>query len=1121
MMARLMTPERYQRVEEVFGLAIEREGEARARLLDEACGDDVDLRREVEALLAEHDRASRFLAEPARATTALAAYTQVAAAPPAPLALEAGAVVDGKYRVEALVGRGGMGEVYRATQLSLDRAVALKVIRSDLATSPAMLAQFRREAHAVARLRHPNIVTVHEYGLEPGLGAYIIMEHLEGRSLRHELGERGRLAPDEAAGLVRQVCDAVGAAHQAGVVHRDLKPDNVFLEPSSGGRHVKVLDFGIAKIAAVAGRATGELTIGGAILGTPAYMAPEQASGGEVDGRSDVYALGCLLYELVTGRPPFVGGTSARILEQHLAAAPRPPRDLAPDIPAWLDDAIVRALSKDPGERFQTAEELMRALGAGAPAAEPPQHNLPTFVVGFVGRQAEIAAVSELLAAGRLVTLLGPGGIGKTRLAVEAAAAVRDRFAHGAWLVELAALADPRLVTASVAAVFGVREQRTEPLATTLVEALRGRDLLLVLDNCEHLVGACAEVAAGLLHACPGLRVLATSREALGVEGEVRYEVPSLGLPDEAAPFVGLAESEAVRLFVERAQSVRPGFALTEREAPAVAAICRRLDGIPLAIELAAARARSLSVEQLLERLRDRFRLLAGIDRTALPRHQTLRAAVDWSYELLSDEERKVFRRLSVFAGGWTLEAAEEVVSGQWPVASEKSSLTTDHWPLTTSSSPLDTLDLLARLVDKSLVRVEECDGALRYGMLETIREYAWERLAESGEAEAALGAHRAWVVALAERARRHWQGPEEGAWIARLGQEHDNLRAVLQRERGEGSDPQRAVRLCTALTHFWVRRSHIAEGRRWLEAAMAAADRLPAPERASAVFSAGQLAAYDGDLAAAETWLDESAAISRSLGDEEGLCRALGSLATVLVTAGEYDRAGALAAEALSLARALGDWQRVASALLVGATLAVSVGRYAEGEQLLGERLAICRDRMGEADVVVTLLQLSGCVGRLGRLDEAEALLDECEDVAGRSGLAIFRIYALGQRGLHALWRGNAARAVELLAETLARFWELKYMAGVSAALDDLMCSLAAIGSHREAMRTAGAAAALREAMGTVVTPQVRADFDLYLGLSRRALGDEAAEGLVAEGRAMALDAAVSAALDAAVHDP
>ena len=1110
-----MDPERFRRVEEVFGLAIEQGRVDRALLLDSMCAGDGELRREVDALLAEHDRLGSFLAEPPRAATRLAARADFALAELRP-ALEPGDMVDGKYRVEAILGRGGMGEVYKATQLSLDRPVALKVIRSDLAAGAEMLARFHREAHAIARLRHPNIVTVHDYGVHDTAGAFLVMEYLDGRSLRHELQVRTRLPADEAAALVGDVCAAVAAAHGAGVVHRDLKPDNVVLEKGTPTR-AKVLDFGIAKLARGATEGRMDLTAGGTV-GTPAYMAPEQVAGDEVDGRSDIYSIGCMLYELVTGRPPFTGDSRTGVLQAQLVEAPQPPGELVPGLPEQLEAAILRAIEKRREDRFQTAEELQTALGAGpvrtaaaaipdtddaefaptvlSPATTSPatDNNLPRLVASFIGRDREVEHVSELLAEERLVTLVGPGGIGKTRLAVGSADAARNRFAGGAWLVDLAALSDPRLVVESVAATVGVRAEAGEPLATSLVRALRDREILLVLDNCEHLVDACAQLTADLLHGCINVRVLATSREALGTEGETRYEVAPLGLPDAAddPSAEQIATCEAVRLFVDRARSVKPGFTLTERDAPAVAGICRELDGIPLAIELAAARVRSLSTAQIRERLRDRFRLLAGVDRTALPRHQTLRAAVDWSYGLLTDAERVLFARTAVFAGGWDLEAAEAICAS--------GALATE-----------ETVDLLARLVDKSLIAAsEDRDGRMRYSMLETIRQYGLERLVDAGAEAEFLEAHARWFLELVERANAHWQGPEEGAWLARLAADNDNLRAVLRRETGEHGDPERAARLCGALMHFWLRRSQIAEGRRWLAAVMALGDAMPdampAAARASALAAAGHLAANDGDCAGARGMLEESIALHRQLGDAAAACRTLGSLSTVLVSLGEYDRAAELADEALAVAREIGDWQRVSWGLHFAASAQIARHDHVRSERLLRERIELCRKHESVADLAISLVMICSEVWLVGKHEEAAALVDEGEAIARREGFGTFAGYAMYQRGNLALWSGEFERAVGIHKEALREFRDLEYRPGIAHALDCLSYSLGASGRHRESMRAAGAAAELWVGMHQTVSPHDQIEQECYLGPVREALGDEA-EALFAEGRRMPLE--------------
>jgi len=435
---------------------------------------------------------------------------------------------------------------------------------------------------------------------------------------------------------------------------------------------------------------------------------------------------------------------------------------------ALEDDLAVTPAAEIMALRARLVAQEAAPAGTNAPSRQvhpPDRTNLPAPASSFVGRAWEVGDVAELVTHARLVTLTGPGGCGKTRLALEVAATLVDACLDGVWLVELAALADPTLVPRAVAAAFGLAEQPEQPLLATLSAFLRARDLLLVMDNCEHLLGACAALVAALLPACPHLRVLATSRERLAVPGEHPYLVPSLATPDPADPPSPeqLATYEAVRLFLERAGTRRPGLTLTAANAGAVAQICARLDGLPPAIELAAARVGVLPVEGIAARLDDRFRLLTGGPRTALPRQQTLRAAIDWSHALLDPAEQALFARLAVFAGGWTLEAAEAVCAED-------------------DGADVEALDLLGALVDKSLAHTRETPDTLRYGFLETVRAYARERLEASGESAQISRRHAAYYLALAERAETALWGPEQASWFRRLDVEQDNLRAALGR---------------------------------------------------------------------------------------------------------------------------------------------------------------------------------------------------------------------------------------------------------------------------------------------------------------------------------------------------
>jgi len=428
------------------------------------------------------------------------------------------------------------------------------------------------------------------------------------------------------------------------------------------------MDFGLAR------SGTSRLTTEGEIIGTVFYLAPELVLGQPFDGRADLYALGVILYELTTGRLPFTGHDPLAVISQHLHTPVVPPRTHNPNIPLALDALIVQLLSKQPEERPLSASEVGRILehldsSQAAPTpTERPRHNLPVQLSRFIGREREIGEVRRLLSKSRLVTLTGPGGCGKTRLALQVVTELGAEYPHGMWLVELAPLSDPALVPQAVASALDVSEQSGRPLLETLSGYLRSKQLLLILDNCDRLIEACAKLAETLLRACSGLKILATSREAIGITGESAWAVPPLSMPDpQHLPPVdvdflsALAQYEAVRLLADRAIAAQPAFALTAQNGPAVAQICYRLDGLPLAIELAAARMKALSVEQIVARLDDRLNLLTVGSRTALPQHQTLRATIDWSYDLLSEKERSLFRRLSVFASDWTLEAAEAV----------------------------------------------------------------------------------------------------------------------------------------------------------------------------------------------------------------------------------------------------------------------------------------------------------------------------------------------------------------------------------------------------------------------------------------------------------------------------
>jgi non-specific serine/threonine protein kinase len=718
----------------------------------------------------------------------------------------------------------------------------------------------------------------------------------------------------------------------------------------------------------------------------------------------------------------------------------------------------IRELREALGDDPQSPRFIETAHRAGYRfIAEIRTGALPAALSSFIGREREIAEVRRLFERGRLVTLTGAGGSGKTRLAIQAAGELGDEMEDGMWWVELAALSDAGLLPQAVAAALGVREQPGRALSETLVIWLRPRNLLLLLDNCEHLIAACAGLADSLLRACPRLKVLATSREALGVNGEIVWPVPPLSLPDPGdLPSVEeLMKYEAARLFVERASAASPRFALTGGNAAAVAQTCHRLDGLPLAIELAAARVKALSVEQIAARLDDCFRLLATGGRAETPRHQTLRAATDWSYDLLTPAERVLLRRLSVFAGSFALEAAEAVCADS-DIARE------------------ETLDLLSRLIDKSLVDVAgaERGGEARYRLLETVRQYARERLLASDEAAATQLLHLNFFLRLAEEIEPRINTAERQQWLARLASEQGNLRAAL-RYGIEMKETAASLRLAGALFWFWFHRGDWSEGRGWMAEVIAGSETRDR-HLAKALFGQGVLAWAQGDAAAARSSLEESVAIWREEEDRLGLAYALEFLGVELLRQNEHAQARALAEESIALFRQNIDRFGLASSLASLGVVAQAQADYRPARSFLEESAALFRE-------------------------------------AGDNwGLAL----PLRNLGIVALREGDYDRAVALLKESLIILRELGEKWFISRSLETLAVVLALQGDCERAARMFGAGEALREAIGASVLPFYRNDYERGLAAIRAGLSDEALAVAWAAGRKMTMAEAIACAL-------
>jgi predicted ATPase len=734
---------------------------------------------------------------------------------------------------------------------------------------------------------------------------------------------------------------------------------------------------------------------------------------------------------------------------------------------------------------------------------------MPVQRTGFVGREKEVAAAKELLLRQdvRLVTVTGPGGIGKTRLAVEVANGLVERFPGGIHFVSLSSLSDPGLIASVIVQTLGIREAGGQSplkiLKKNLLDSLSA-PLLFLLDNFEHLIQA-APTVAELLAMGPNLKILVTSRAALHVYGEHEFPVPPLALPDSRSvpPLEVLSKYPAVALFLQRAVAAKPDFELNRENAFAVTEICARLDGLPLAIELAAARVKVLSPSSMRTRLASRLQLLTGGARDLPQRQQTLRAAIDWSYDLLSPAEQKLFRRLSVFGGGCTLEGVEAVCN-------------------TKGDLDLDLLDGMASMVDKSLLQqVEQANGESRFVMLETIREYALEKLEASGEEALTKRAHAAYCLVLAEEEALEPSGAQGTEWIGRFALEHDNFRAGLE-WLTETGDAEWGLRLGTALFRFWEIREYLAEGRdrlgRLLKLAGAAA---PTKARTRALFAAGVLAGEQGDYASAETLISESQNIARQLGDNTGVAVSLNALAVFARDRGSIAKARALFEESLALWRELGDLKAVARAVSNLANVVKLQEDYDRARSLYAECLSIFRG-LGDRTGVAWSLNYQGDVAR-----------DQGDSAAARTlyeqGLAIFR--ELGDRwGIAGTLAdlGSLAReqrdypcAHSLYRESILIFQELDHKRGIARLLECFACSAAAQFQAERSLRLAGAAAGLRQNIGAPLTPAEQAKLEAILGAARQALTNTAGATAWLEGWALPVEKAIEETLVSEAASP
>jgi len=992
---------------------LELSAEERTHRLDVLRRDDPALHAEAFSLLAAFESALGFLEPPPAVSPACPAFL-------------------GKYSIEGELGRGAFGTVYLGRDPDLGRHVAIKVL--NLTGTPARL---REEARLLAAISQPNVAAIYTIesiggGTGPdGAGEntrwIITMEHVLGRSLLEALRE-APLPLRSCLDIGRQIAAGLEAAHGRGIVHCDLSPRNVRLAPDGW---VKILDFGLAALAGEPGeRGHGSAsTAERAIRGTPGFLSPEQAEGNAATPQSDLFALGSILFECLTGRPAIEGETTADLIANTRAgrvARAELERHVPSRIRSLLDSCLAQTPAERPGSardvRHALEEELLHeraaellapSMGRAEPASpRPARGNVPATWSRFIGRDTELVHLAALLDGHRLLTLTGPGGVGKTRLAVELASRRRHELADGAWFVDLAEITAGSDVPGALARALALHDVRAqslpEDIASRLVLELATKELLVVLDNCEHVLDAAAALSVRLLTECPHVRLLATSRAPFGLPGEQVYAIVPMDLPLSTEEPAAVRERDAVRLFEARASQRDPAFQMSDRDALLVADLCARLDGLPLAIELAASHVRRLPLETIHERVKAGRSLSAGSG-VATGRHRSLRDLVEWSHRLLSDTDRLLFARLALFRGGWTLETAEAVCAGEG----------IELW---------EVCDAMSRLVDTSLVRLETDLEPARYRFLETIRAFASDRLAERPAEERAAIEERFLerMVAVTSRQGREYRSSTRA--LRRIELEYVNVLHAL--ERGIETERYDVVhRLGIALATYWVQRGYWAEGLVWLErirTSYAAAVRAMEPG-----VGGGVAAPSPGDVALLT--VHES---------------------TITAGFGQWARSAELAAEGVALARAHGDPLALADVLCAAALAAGRRHERPASDALNEESLALFR-AMGRDDLAAAcLLNLSHSYVVRHDIDRAEQGFREFHEHAAKQGDRLQMAKGLTGLARCALMRKNAHEAIPLLKEALALDPKRESPFGVAVALGALGAASLQLGATADARR-------------------------------------------------------------------
>ncbi|MFO1326836.1 MAG: protein kinase [Rubrivivax sp.] len=959
----------------------------------------------------------------------------------------------GPYHIAEVLGEGAMGVVYKAVDPRIDRVVALKTLRLPLHVGTGdggqrLRARFRQEAVAAGRLSHPGIVQLYEFDEHDGV-AFIAMEFVEGPTLAQRMERGGRLDDAEIDELMLQLLDALQHAHEQRVWHRDIKPANLIV--TRDGR-LKVADFGIARVDG------GGVTQAGKLVGTPIYIAPEQFTGGAIDHRVDLYAAGVVMYQLLAGQSPFKGTTQELIYQAVHQLPPLPGRLPGVRRAPHYDDIVSRALAKDPAQRWASARQFADALrrrgaqqettlldvaGDAALAPALDDDRLPADASTFIGRQTLVADALQRLGHERLVTLVGPGGTGKTRLALQVARLMQPGLADGARWVDLSDLPPGAPIDSRLAQALDLVEPPQGDATAAFVKSLAAREQLIVLDNCEQVLAPVAGFVDALLAAAPRMRVLATSRQALGATDESPLPVPAMWVESASATRERRVGCDAVQLFAARAQALRPSFRLDGEALDAVLQICRRLDGMPLAIELAAARIKVLTPAQIAARLDDAFRLLGSGSGERLPRQQTLRALFDWSHDLLAPRERLAFARLSVFRGDFDLEAAEAVLPDDQLPADE-------------------VLDALGELADRSLLVAVEQGEVMRYRLLQTVHLYARERLGDGPARQAPQRRHARHYLQRAQAAAAGLGTRAQAQSLAAFDADAAQCEQALDGSMDVG-DVDTAVPLAAAMAGVWLAKGVVRQGMPRLERLLA--ETLPdSPVLAQLLLRASRIAIVVlHRRAQAREWCERGLALAQRLGDagvESWFLRGLGGVA---FHARDYASAQAWFGRAVDAARRGGD--RLAEAMALDNLGAVELqsGRLDAACTLIEQALAGYRAVGSVVELAKCLHNLAVAEFNRGQGERAEGLLLESLAIQQAVGDVRSETMARAQLGINRSKRGDPAGAREALLGAAACARRLDDERLLASVQEHLAGALEGLGRHAEALAAVRESLALR----------------------------------------------------------